>query len=477
MIKKGEIDKKAQEYKIHTSNIQRDYLFGWFLHYVFTQSKLKDILFLKGGNALRKAYFIQTRFSTDLDFGTPYDIDPLLLMQEIKNACQYIHRKSGIQFVEDRNVVEEKFSKCNEPRWQVFEVRIYFKDFYGNADHITLKISLDVTRFDKNYLPIQNKELLHPYSDSMKVNSIIRCMKLEEILATKLKCMLQRENASDLFDFIYGIYLNKEIPLDKNEIRSVFLKKTIFESNPSMAKNILLKLPLHYLKAKWSKTIIYTQKKLINVDDAISNFTNEINGSFSDVPDNSYNDSLYFGPDLRNKILQAGRTLTLLRIIYNDAERIIEPYSLRFLERSDGTAREYLYVWDRVGSKNNPGIKMFLPDKITLLENTKDVFSPRENQEVELCRAGEYPENKYLYDKEKKEARELEKYYRSTRKKSSRIRKVASGVSSFGPKYIYQCSSCGKRFYRKTQNSTARQHKSKNGFMCYGYGVYVGMKY
>lgn len=478
MIDKKEIDKKAQELEIHTSNIQRDYLFGWFLYYIFTQSKFKDTLFLKGGNALRKAYFIQTRFSKDLDFGTPHDIDQSSLTEEIKNSCEYIHKKSGIQFVKNRNVVEKKFNKWNEPRWQVFEVKIYFKDFYGKADHITLKISLDVTRFDKNYLPIQNMELLHPYSDSAEINSVIRCMKLEEILATKLKCMLQREHAPDLFDFIYGIYLNKDISINKNEVRKVFLKRTIFESNPSMAKRILLKLPLEYLKAKWAKTIIYTQKKLINVDDAIHNFTIEISDLFSDVSDTSYNDHLYYGPDLRNKILQAGRTLTLLRAIYNNVERIVEPYSLKFLEKSDGTAREYLYVWDRVGSKNNPGIKMFLPNKITLLENTGDIFSPKEGQEVELCRAGEYPENRYLYDKERKQARELEKYYRSTTKqRSSGIRRTASIISSFGPKYIYQCSTCGKRFYRKTQNSTVRQHKSKGGFTCYGYGIYVGMKY
>jgi hypothetical protein len=303
-------------------------------------------------------------------------------------------------------------------------------------------------------------------------------MKLEELLATKLKCMLQREHAPDLFDFIYGIYLNKAISLNKHEVRNVFLKRTIFESNPSMAKRILLKLPLEYLKAKWAKTIVYAQNKLINIDDAISNFTRGVSGLFSDVPDRSYNDHLYYGPDFRNKILRAGRTLTLLRIVYDNAERLVEPYSLKFLEKRDGTAREYLYVWDRVGSKNNPGIKMFLPEKITLLENTKEVFSPREGQEVELCRAGEYPQNRYLYDKEKKEARELEKYYRKTRKKSSGLRRTASRISSFGPKYIYQCSSCGKKFYRKTQNSTVKPHKSKgSGFTCYGYGIYVGIKY
>jgi len=477
MITKKEIDEKAKELQIHTSNIQRDYLFGWFLHYIFTHSTLKETLFLKGGNALRKGYFVETRFSSDLDFGMPDDIDRSQLENEIDAVCEFVSQNAGINFVNERNSVEEKFNKWNEPRWQVFEVKIYFKSFYGEDDHITLKISLDVTRFDKTYLPIQNIPLLHPYSDSENVKTTLRCMKLEEVLATKLKCMLQREHAPDLFDFVYGVLLNKDIHIDKSEVRSVFLQRTIFESNPSMAKRILLKLPLEYLKGTWAKTIVYTENKLINVDEAISSFTQEITGLFSDVPDESHNDHLYFGPEIRNIILKAGRTFTLLRITYDNAERLVEPYSLKFLEKKDGTAREYLYVWDRVGSKNNPGIKMFVADKIQSLENTEEVFSLREGQEVELCRAGEYPEKKYLYDKDKHETRELEKYYRQTNKRPRVLRRVASRVSTFGPTYIYQCSNCGKKIYRKKQSSTLKSHKSKSGFQCYGYAIYGGMKY
>ena len=103
MIYKKEIDEKSKELQIHTSDIQRDYLFGWLLHYLFSQSSLKDTLFLKGGNALRKGYFVDTRFSSDLDFGTPHDIDRSVLEQEIISACNFVRRKAGIEFVEERN--------------------------------------------------------------------------------------------------------------------------------------------------------------------------------------------------------------------------------------------------------------------------------------------------------------------------------------------------------------------------------------
>ena len=79
MINAAEIEKKAKEFEIHTSDVQRDYVFGWLLYGIFTQSALKEEIFLKGGNALRKGYFSETRYSADLDFGISHDIDQELL--------------------------------------------------------------------------------------------------------------------------------------------------------------------------------------------------------------------------------------------------------------------------------------------------------------------------------------------------------------------------------------------------------------
>lgn len=467
MILKDEIEQKSKEQEITTANIQRDYLFGWFLNYIFTQSALKESLFLKGGNALRKAYFIKTRFSSDLDFGTPNDIDQDFLKQEIEKACQFIAKKSDITFVFERNDVKEKFN-WNEPRWKVFEVRIYFKDFYGNSDHIALKISLDITRFDKTYLDIQERTLLHPYSDAGNVICKIKCMQLEEILATKLKCLLQRDHAPDLFDFIYSIYLNTDIPINKADIKRVFLKKTIFENSPIVAKNILLKLPFEYMKAVWLKTIICTKDILFDFDDAFNKFTSEIEILFADDAENPWYDHFFFEAEIRNKIMKAGKDQTLLRVVYQGAERFVEPYSLKFQEKKDGTAKEYLYVWNRSGGNSDkPGIRRFMPENLTSIENTEEKYIPQ--YEIELCRAGEYPEERYLYDVNKKRENEYNKLYKTT---TRQFRSTRIQTFSVGPTYVYKCGNCGKLSYRKTMDGSLRSHKSKNGFMCYGYGIY-----
>lgn len=469
MITKEEIDLKSQELNISTSNIQRDYLFGWLLFYIFTKSNLKDEIFLKGGNALRKGYFVNTRFSGDLDFGTPNDIQIETLKQEINDALVYISEQSGIVFVYDQNKFQEKFQEYNETRWEVVEVKIYFKDFYGNTDHIILKISLDITKFDKPYLDIQNKPLLHPYSDADQVKCEIKCSQLEEILATKLKCLLQRERPTDLFDYIYSLYLNKDLEINRSEVLSVFLKKTIFHKNPTIAKNILLKLPFEYIKALWVKTIVCSKESWIEIEDAVSLFSTNITELFSEYPDQSYHDKYFFSPEMRNTIFKAGREKTILKIIYKGEERLVEPYSLKFQQKKSGEETEYLNAYKISGGKSEPGIKKFLPFEMEQVENTETNFEPK--YEIELCKAGEYPENRLLYDPHKQRVskpRTPKSIYQTPRKPRT---------INYGPSTIYKCSNCGKRFIRKSQDSQLKPHKSKNGYMCYGYGLYQGIKY
>ena len=127
---------------------------------------------------------------------------------------------------------------------RVFDVRLYFKDFYGNADHITISLAIDVTEFDRVYLPVQERQLIHPYSDSSTCVVGVRCMKLEEMLASKLKCLLQRRHTADVYDLVYSIFVNRDIEVNRSEVLSIFFRKTIFERHPGVARQLLLELPL-----------------------------------------------------------------------------------------------------------------------------------------------------------------------------------------------------------------------------------------
>jgi hypothetical protein len=51
MIDLDEINAKADEFGLHTSNVQRDYVFGWLIGGLFEVSALRDVVALKGGTS------------------------------------------------------------------------------------------------------------------------------------------------------------------------------------------------------------------------------------------------------------------------------------------------------------------------------------------------------------------------------------------------------------------------------------------
>ena len=466
MIGKEEINQKAKEFEISPTSVEKDYVFGWILFGLFTASNLKDIIFLKGGNALRKGYFENTRFSSDLDLGIPNDINENILLEEINNICDFIGKNAGVNFITSDNKIEEKFSEGKEPipDLKVYEVKIYFKDFYSNSDHIRLKIAMDITRFDKVLLPIQFVKLIHPYSDASKVSCTIRCMKLEEIIATKLKCILQRQHAPDLFDYVYSIKLLGG-DLDKNEVVRAFIRKTIYERNPHVLKDILNKTSFDYFKSYWHKTIVCAKTVMFHVEDAINVFLNDLDQLFSIYRDNGFRNFSFFGPELRGPIIEAGRKQVLLKAVYNGHERMIEPYSLKYLMKKDGVQREYFYAYNRSGGNSPPGPRSFVVDGFSSMIVTEETFEPR--FQIELSKAGERPENPYLFDPNKPQ------------KAPARQRSLWSKPPKKNVlKYIYKCASCGKKFTKTKMDSSLNPHKNKSKYKCGGrFGIYQGTKY
>lgn len=85
MITDREIEEKAREFGINAAEVEKDYVYGWVLNALYTQSALGNLLVLKGGNGLRKAYLPNTRFSKDLDFSSQQSIDEGFLEQELRN--------------------------------------------------------------------------------------------------------------------------------------------------------------------------------------------------------------------------------------------------------------------------------------------------------------------------------------------------------------------------------------------------------
>jgi len=246
-------------------------------------------------------------------------------------------------------------------------------------------------------LPVQQRLLIHPYSDSAQCVTSIRCQKIEEILASKLTTLLHRRKAIDLFDLLYSIVFVRDFAVDRLLIVTTFLKKSIFEPQPLVAREQLLAVPLEEFRPLWS-AIVAPIRSLFNFDYALGNFRSLIESLFafssqpagiagsgfaSPIPRITQRtisrQPIYFSWDARNVIVAAGRSRTLVELTYDGFRRLIEPYKIEYyVRKSDGIGSEYFWGYDHTGGKSGRiGLKQFFCNKIQFARPTDMSFVPQ----------------------------------------------------------------------------------------------------
>lgn len=457
MIQRDEIDAMAQSLDVNPADVEKDYVHGWLLSLLYSSSDLASRLVLKGGNCLRKGYFEHARYSNDLDFTTPVGIEQEVLHRELNAICSALTERTGVSFDLSKTRVVDKRNVDTERK--VSEARLYFRDFYGKESHIILAVKMDVTQFDRIYLPVQQRSLIHPYSDAEACQTAIRCVKLEEVLATKMRCLLQRKHIADLFDLVYASVVKPDLDINRAELISTFFKITIFGRSPAIAKGLFLDLPMEALGLLWEKYICCPNISWFDFDKAQSNFFDLIHVL---IPGNAEREfsTIYFPSSLRIPILEAADNHTMVRMAYDGVERLVEPYELAFkIPAKDGIAREYFYGFDTTGGRTSgPSLKSFLPGRVQSVEVTDLPFTPR--YEIKTSKSGGAETLSRFYGKGR---RGLRSYLSSPRSGKSRRAFMSGGIT-----YTVQCPYCHKRFSRKTMDTKLNKHKNAYGQECGG---------
>jgi predicted nucleotidyltransferase component of viral defense system len=459
VITRDELLVQAEAFDLSEANVQRDYVFGWIICGIFRESSLAGRATLKGGNALRKGYLPGTRFSDDLDFSTPERLDGDAVLAQLNQVCEFASGATGVRFDIGRNRLSGEH-QIDHAR-HVYKYQLYFKDMIGGQDHVTISIRVDMTEYDRLYLPVQERQLIHPYSDADACAATIRCVKLEEALADKLKCLLQRRYCYDLFDLVYGLFIAKDIAVNRAELMNVFLRKTIFGSSPGAARSLLLDLPLDIYRGLWHKVLVPAANRM-TFDAAVETLRRGVTELFAPYAVGGRGELAFYPSRLRNPIMEAGTDRKLIQVTYHGATRIMEPYSLVFKRRKDGVAQEYFYAWDRTGGHSGPGIKTLLHYDIERFDVLDEIFEPR--FEVTLSKAGDSSQRGYFAGNGRPRAS-------TSRTTGSRLR------THTGRKYTIQCGTCGKRFTRTTSSTRMNRHKNPWGSQCPGRsGFHVSMQ-
>jgi hypothetical protein len=217
-----------------------------------------------------------------------------------------------------------------------------------------------------------------------------------------------------------------------------------------------MELPLDFARTSWRKYVVCPLASFFDFEMAESRLRELVETLFGDFG-SFQGERAFYPPAYRMKIMQAGREKSLMRLGYDRATRIVEPYALNYKVRKDGVGQEYLFAFDRTGGSSGPGMKTFLHGKITELEVLSDQFEPR--FEIELAKAGEYPDQLTFADPN----RPARVSRRTTRRRSS--------DTEF--RYTVACPICGKRFRRKKSSARLNPHKNSWGSTCPGRTGYL----
>lgn len=455
MIEREEIRLAVEKLAVPTEYVERDYVFGWLLSGIF-QGPLATHLVVKGCNGLRKVYFPGIRYSSDLDFAIPGTLSVESLRAGLLRAVQRVREQTSVEFDVDHIRVMPKTRI--DRSLPILEAEIGFRSFLREPGRMDRTVSIDFTQSERLLFDPAERTLIHPYSDANRCVVPIRCIRLEEILAVKLKCLLQRRHVADLYDYVHWLFFGKE-NVNVATILSVFLQKTVFGSDPGAAFELLVGLPYQLLREAWGN-VVAPAKSLVNFDDALSEFIShlrELFGSYTKSNDQHRWRPEYFFPfRLRNAIIEAGDRRTLLRTACQGHERLVEPYALRHKTLKGERAHEYLYAYDRTGYPGGDvGVTLLRPPDFESAEVTNIPFEPR--FEIEMSKAGGPSQADELADR-----RHVPTFGISQR--------TAPG----GPFFAFRCTVCQRICVRRSFDCSLRQHKDGMGSVCRGaIGSYV----
>lgn len=219
MIPLTEVKSRATDEAVDEATIELDYVLGWLLLTMKDVAVLDRGLVFKGGTALRKIYAPTWRYSEDLDFTVHGELSLDIATEAITNWCRVAASASGL-------AIGPVAMDQRPPR-------------PGGRKNVTLKIpfvgplekkvrprqiKLDVSFEERLLLEPQRHSLDAGFSDQHGRKATLLVYAIEEILAEKLRSLLQRREPRDLYD-AWRLLVHGEVPIDTDVVARIFPDK------------------------------------------------------------------------------------------------------------------------------------------------------------------------------------------------------------------------------------------------------------
>ncbi|MHB0981076.1 MAG: nucleotidyl transferase AbiEii/AbiGii toxin family protein [Thermoleophilia bacterium] len=183
--------REAERLGVPLDVVELDYALSYVLTAIAANEDLRNSLVFKGGTALHKAYFSDYRFSVDLDFTAVGGPRGATLQQRISEVAEVVARLLG-QCGPFTVTSSRRPERSAHPAGQeAFVIRVQFPWHRSTSRSIKIEITVD----EPLLLPAVQRPLLHRYGEDLAVE--LRSYRLEEIVAEKLRTLLQAQKRVD----------------------------------------------------------------------------------------------------------------------------------------------------------------------------------------------------------------------------------------------------------------------------------------
>lgn len=208
MISKSKLQRLANREKIGLGTLEKDYVLNEVLEGLSLVPQLNELFVFKGGTALRKAYFPDWRYSEDLDFTAKRNMNQEELSHFLDRWYKEIEEASQVRLFTKMLYKPNGYARIRS-------------QFFGPLNHPGL-IFFDIS-FDEQLClePECRRVLVDPFQSK---NRKILVYSLEEILAEKLRSLLERGKARDYYD-VWRLLKEKSTMFDNEILKKVFYKK------------------------------------------------------------------------------------------------------------------------------------------------------------------------------------------------------------------------------------------------------------
>jgi predicted nucleotidyltransferase component of viral defense system len=265
MISAAELRRLAGAWNADFTIVEQDYMLSWMLAGLYGRPALAESLVFKGGTALRKCYFPDYRFSADLDFTLRISLLPEELYAEIEIACQTITEETGLQ------LRPAAFRTLRDvPGEEAHQGRVAYTGPLGRLGVDQPRIRLDLTIYETLVLPPEHRSIYHPYSDADRLDLVVPVYALNEMLAEKLRAMLRRARARDLYD-AWQLLTRYAEALDWERTRDVLVEKARYKGfRFSSATDFLTPKNKEAWKGSWEASLRHQVSVVVEYDQVIA---------------------------------------------------------------------------------------------------------------------------------------------------------------------------------------------------------------